>query len=269
MIKFRFPVQILLSALLVTIILSYNSCQKDEVPGEINLIFQHNVNSAPLVKDSLMYVNEAGNLYEVNELQYFISEVTLWKGGLGHAITDDNGIHYVDIDIPATLTWSPDKDFDAGNYDSISFVFGIIESKNQSGLFVNPPERDMFWPDVMGGGYHCMKMNGKWKEPSELLNPFNLHLGMGMTMDSLGNETFIPNDFRITLPLTDCYISGDLLYSNFIFTMEINSWFDTPNEWDWNIIGGQIMQNQDAMHKAVENGRDAFSVEYLSAKPKK
>ena len=42
--------------------------------------------------------------------------------------------------------------------------------------------------------------------------------------------------------------------------MNIEKWFAAPNLWDWNVIGGQIMMNQEAMHKACQNGANVFRV---------
>jgi len=42
--------------------------------------------------------------------------------------------------------------------------------------------------------------------------------------------------------------------------MNINSWFDTPNLWDFDVMGGMMMQNQQAMRMACQNGADAFSI---------
>ncbi len=252
---------------LIGIIFTFVSCKKDETPGKVSVIFQQKVRDTNLAKDSMIYTNTAGNQYEVNELQYFISELTFWKAGTNYTIATENGIHYVDIDIASTLSWSPDQELPPGTYDSVSFVLGINETKNKPGLFVNPPERDMFWPDMMGGGYHYMKMNGKWKTPSGTFEPFNMHLGIGMKTDTLGNDEFIQNYFTVTLPLVDCYISGRQLFRILRLTMEVNSWFETPDTWDWNVTGGQIMQYQDLMHKAAINGKDAFSVEYESGNP--
>ena len=245
----------------------YSSCRKDDTPGKVTFFFEHKVRDAFLAKDSMIYINAAGNPFEVNELQYFLSEITLWKSGSAHTLTVENGIHYIDIDIPSSLSWSPEQEFPAGEYDSVSFVFGINEAKNKSGLFVNPPERDMFWPEMMGGGYHLMKMNGKWKTPEELIEPFNMHLGIGMIMDSLGNESFVQNCFTVTQKLDNCYISGRQLFRHLVFTMDIESWFETPLTWDWNSTGGQIMQYQALMHSAALNGRDALSVRYETANP--
>jgi hypothetical protein len=257
-----------LFAFLAFLAISTSSCRKDDNGGKLIFTFVHRVGDADLIKDSMAYTNTAGNKYEVNELQYFISDVILWKEGSGHYLTSDSGVHYVDIDINSTLQWMPRQVFPAGSYDSVSFTIGLNETRNIQGYFVNPPERDMFWPDVMGGGYHYLKMNGKWMTSSSEIKPFNLHLGVGMVSDSLGNDVFIPNYFTVTLPLTACEIHETQLYRQFMIVMDVNSWFDTPNTWDWNLVGGQIMQNQDAMHAAAQNGKNAFSVLYDAPKPK-
>jgi hypothetical protein len=208
-------------------------------------------------KGVMNYTNQAGNQYQVDELQYFISEVSITLAdGQVIPITSDSAIHYVDADIPSTLTWSPKDRLPVTDYASITFVFGINEAKNKTGQFVNPPERDMFWPDMMGGGYHYMKMNGKWKAEGDTIKPFNFHIGIGM--NEMGT-TFYQNYYSVTLPLN---IHAGTLSNKFTITMNIEKWFEAPNVWNWNVTGGQIMQNQDAMHKASENGANVFQVSH-------
>lgn len=239
------------------------SCGKDEIKSVApTFVFKHNVNDSALQRGVMNYTNLAGNLYQVDELQYFISEITLKTAdGQLIGIKSESAIHYVDLDVPASLTWNPKDQIPAGNYTSISFVFGINESKNKTGLYVNPPERDMFWPDLMGGGYHYMKMNGKWKAAGDVITPFNFHLGIGMNMDK---TEFYQNCFTVTIPLN---IHTGSFANIFTITMNIEKWFEAPNVWDWNIIGGQIMMNQAAMHKACENGVNAFQVTFEGANP--
>ena len=233
------------------------SCKKEETKyAPVEFVFEHHVDGTSLQKAEMKYTNLAGNNYEVDELQYFISDLTLKKSsGQQVAITSDSAIHYIDLAIPASLNWNPAERIPVESYDSISFIFGISESKNKTGLFVNPPQRDMFWPDMMGGGYHYMKMNGKWKAPGDVIKPFNFHLGIGM--GEMG--VFYQNYFRVTLPLK--FVAGEV--SNvFYITMNIEKWFESPNLWDWNVIGGQIMQNQPAMHKACQNGAHVFAARH-------
>jgi len=240
---------------MLSAILLITSCKEDEVKSVTpEFVFQHIVKGSGLQKGVMNYTNQAGNVYEVDEIQYFISEVTL-KTASGQliSITSDSAIHYVDLAIPSTLTWRTADLIPVTDYDSISFVFGINETKNKTGLFVNPPERDMFWPDMMGGGYHLMKMNGKWKAPGDVFKAFNFHIGIGM--GAMG--TFYQNYFKVTLPFKNVPSSANNVI---VVTMNIEKWFESPNLWDWNVIGGQIMQNQSAMRKACENGAHVFSV---------
>jgi len=243
---------------LSSILLLFVSCAEERVKSVApDFVFKHYINGYEFQKGAMNYTNQAGNLYQVDELQYFISEVSIkLADGQVMPITSDNAIHYVDMDIPSTLAWSPKDRLPVTGYESITFVFGIIESKNTTGLFVNPPERDMFWPEMMGGGYHYMKMNGKWLAEADTIKPFNMHLGTSMPdAPSVSNR----NTFSVTLPLN---VQGGTLSNTFTITMNIEKWFEAPNVWNWNVIGGQIMQNQDAMQKAGENGANTFQVSH-------
>lgn len=257
-----------IAAFLLLTLLILSSCRKEEISCKLSIQFNHMVDGAFLVKDSRIYTNEAGNHFEVNELQYFISEISLWKDGIRYAVKSDTNIHYVDIEHPSSLEWQPESEFPEGKYDSLTFIFGLQASWNKTGLFLNPPERDMFWPDLMGGGYHYIKMNGKWESDEGEIKPFNLHIGIGIASDGNGNDIFFHNSFPVKLVLENCTLVGDQPDQRLNITMNINSWFTTPYTWNWNIIGGQIMQNQEAMYLAAENGKDAFTVKFEKVYPK-
>jgi len=242
---------------LLCVMLLIASCKKDETKyAPVAFVFEHSVDGISLQKGEMKYTNLAGNVYEVDELQYFISEISLMSSsGKQVSVTSDSAIHYIDLAIPSSAYWVPSDRIPVEEYDSISFIFGISESKNKTGLFVNPPQRDMFWPDMMGGGYHYMKMNGRWKAPGDIIRPFNFHLGIGM--GEMGK--FYQNFFRVTLPLK---FDANEVSNRVYIVMNIEKWFQSPNLWDWNVIGGQIMQNQAAMHKACENGAHVFEARH-------
>lgn len=250
----KFRLGIVISALLFLLA----SCRKDEEkPVVPQFVFKHNVNGSPLQKGAMIYTNKAGNRYRIDELQYFISEIIVkTTDGNRYPITTDSGIHYIDIALPSTLTWKPKDRWPVTGYESIMITFGINEVKNKTGLYVNPPERDMFWPEMMGGGYHYMKMNGQWKSLGDTVKPFNFHLGVGMNEDG---STHYQNYFAVEFPLN---IQAGSLNNVFTITMNIEKWFEDPYVWDWNVIGGQIMQNQYAMRKACGNGNYAFEISH-------
>jgi hypothetical protein len=261
---------LLFSVFLSTLLLLDFSC-KNEPPdagkttGHISFSFTHLVDGLPLEKDVMKYVNAAGNPYEVNQLMYFISDVTLHKSdGTSKLISDWTDIHYVDIDIPSTLTWDVYDDIAAGAYDSISFIFGITKEKNQSFCFVNPPEVNMMWPDVLGGGYHYMMINGSWKDNSNIAKSFAFHLGIGQLYKSNVIEVdsiyaFVQNYFSVKLP-NSAFTVEETKTRNIEIIMNVESWFKTPHIYDHNYWGGAIMQNQPAMQMAKENGFDVFTV---------
>jgi hypothetical protein len=250
-----------------SLLLSISSCkEEDPGTGKINLTFEELVDLVPLEVDSVHYQNEAGNEYFITEVQYFISNVRLYyHDGKTHDIQQDDGIHYRDTDIPETKTWIINDDVPEGLIDSITFIFGLDEETNQSGLFPNPPEANMFWPDELGGGYHYMKLNGKWLTVNQQISPFNFHLGIGQTYDTTGAVTgFIQNYFKVSVFLP-VYSSAILIVNpdqttNIKISMNIESWFKTPHTWDFNTMGGMMMQNQEALKAACENGYDVFTI---------
>ena len=250
--------------------LLYAGCKPQTIDPEedkanISFVFHHYVDGNPVKYDTLMYVNEAGNEYMINEIQYFISDVKLYhEDGSVILIDEWDDIYYVDIDIPSTLRWQVFDDLPVGNYSAISFTFGINEVKNQSFMYVNPPERDMFWPTYLGGGYHYMKINGKWKaKPSNMVTPIDFHLGIGQIYD--GNDSviaFVQNYFDVSLASSSFSLAKDEV-KEIHLRMDIEEWFKNPNTINFDSVGGYTMQNQDAMGKAKENGHTVFSIQTI------
>lgn len=125
--------------LVVLIALLCSACCRTPA-GHIKLNFSFVVDNDSLRLDTCMYRNAAGNLYEVNDVQFFISHVRLESSsGEMVEIADNQGIHYTDIRIPGTLSWSITDELPAEEYKSITFVFGLEGEQNSTGFFPNPP----------------------------------------------------------------------------------------------------------------------------------
>jgi hypothetical protein len=254
---------------LMLLISLFSGCDKNEnpatEPAKIKFHFTHYNQGEPQQFDTMKYVNAAGNQYLVNEIQYFISDVRLhFADGSGQLLDGWKDIHYVDTDLPETQVWSVFDDLKAGDVEKIVFTFGITAQKNNSLMFVNPPERDMFWPEVLGGGYHYLKLNGKWRTPEGQIYPFDFHLGIGQIyaggvvhVDSITG--FVQNHFDVELPASSFTINhGESIEAE--IRMNVENWFQNPNTYNHNIWGGDIMQTQAAMQQGCENGRqDVFT----------
>jgi hypothetical protein len=261
--KFKIIALTLISIL--TLVLSCNDdpAVPEEQTGKIQISFEHRVDGQPIVFDKLIYKNESGNQYLVNEIQYFISDVKLHKTDGSSVLLDAwEDIHYVDTDLPDTWQWNFLDEIPLGSFEKISFTFGINEEKNQSLMFVNPPESLMFWPELLGGGYHYMKLNGKWIDTLNQESPYNFHLGIGQVYYSYPDSitSYIQNYFEVVLPNSSFELS-DGQTQKFTLVMNVENWFKSPNTYNHNQWGGDIMQKQDAMKTACENGWNVFTLE--------
>lgn len=262
--------KILIKILFVIIAGSFfiSGCKTDPVQpadeyGKIKFTFDHRINGQAIVFDEMKYTNEADNQYLVNEIQYFISDVTIHTQSGEQILLDEwEDIHYVDTDILNTQTYAFKDEIPPGNYSKISYTFGINEQKNQSLMFLNQPESFMFWPEYLGGGYHYMKLNGKWLDTLNQVSPFDFHLGIGQVYHSFPDSitSFIHNYFKVELPGSSFEMkSGQTI--DFTIVMNVENWFKSPTVYDHNQWGGDIMQTQDAMKVGCNNGWDVFSIE--------
>ncbi len=240
--------------LLLAVACVVSSCQ--EPSGKVRVRFTFSVDGAGLRQDTMLYQNEAGNRYEVTEAQYFISDMVFTAAdGARYAILSDRCAHYVDADLPGTLVWCPDDELPAGGYSAVTFVFGLAPRLNVPHRYTNAPENNMSWPASMGGGYHNMKINGRWLDPGGEARPFNLHSGRLVTADGDTLET----SFSVTLPLSGFIVRKDEV-AGLVIDMDINRWFCSPCLFDLNVYGGGVMQNAEAQRALAANGWDVFSV---------
>lgn len=229
------------------------SCTKPASHGDMSVSINYSVNGKPLITDSLCYRNEAENEFMITEIQWFISKMEL-QDERSEWVALEPKIFYIDTNIPEShainITSIP-----VGTYKALRFVFGLDEEDNRTGLFTDPPESEMFWPDLLGGGYHYMKLNGKYLDTEGRLAPLAIHLGIGQNEN---HSKFYQNYFIVELPI-DLTIAENA-ENQLDLTMNIDNWFRNPNLYDFNEFGIHIMQNQAAQQALKENGSDVFKI---------
>lgn len=232
--------------LIILLSLLVASCTKKEENGFVDICVDYSVNNEPLITDTLCYTNEAGNEFLVTEIQWFASKWEL-QDEQGRWIASDR-IFYIDTNIPESQTLRMDS-IPIGKYKKVRFTFGLDESDNLSGRFSDPPESNMFWPEQLGGGYHYMKLNGKFVNEAGQLVPLNIHLGRLHEED---------NHFVVELPID--FSITESTENQLNLTMIIDNWFRSPNLYDFNEYGSAIMQNQAAQNVLKQNGQDVFDI---------
>jgi hypothetical protein len=261
---------IFLSLLVVAFISGCSEESESPNYGKLTFNFQHHVDGEPVIFNSMQYTNAAGSEYEVTEVQWFISDITLKKNDGTVIILDQNEFaHYIDTNPNrlGTLTWNIQDDVPVGDYQSIKMTFGLKGEKNIHYTFPDQPESSMEWPIILGGqngGYHYMKLNGFWNNTQGLRRPFNFHLGVGQERDTEGNISgYIQNWFEVELANSGFTLNSDQR-AIVKLVMNIQNWFNNPNIYDHNEYGGAIMDKQEAMGKACANGKeDVFEAQSI------
>jgi len=235
------------------------SCSNPKPYGYVRIIFEHRWgNSAVDMDETTPYINAAGNTLTLHNLEYFISDLIV--GNVAMTSAKYGNIHYIRPDNDAFATLFLTHQIPVGPYNNIAFTFGLDNTKNKSNLFPNSPEKDMFWPENMGGGYHFMKFDGKWKNPGEPTNQgFGLHLGTLKKTIERQNEkidTLFPNHFRVSVP-KNFEVNANETTTIYVF-VDLKQWMESPYTWDFNVMGGEIMSREQALDSLARNGRNVF-----------
>lgn len=232
---------------LTVIGLVFTSCEKDKpIATDITINFTHTVDGSDLITNSMIYTNEAGEDYDVQTLKYLISDITLHAENESSIQLDE--VHFINIFDESTFSFTY-NDVPNNNYTSISYRMGFDTTKNISNLYINENyHAAMAWPDMMGGGYHYMKLEGDFNDS---LSGYGTHTGGTMGMDYSFN-----NIDDISLIVNDDLGSVDVNIN-----MEINNWYKTPNQIEFSTYGMGIMGNMDMQRDLKQNGMaDVFSV---------
>lgn len=226
------------------------SCTKTETTvvepatpkGILNIQIAHEVDGNSLVFDSMIYQNKANNLYSISKVNYYISNVKLWGKNNSDYLFDS--IMFIDASLKSinlNLSRVP-----VGNYQSISFNIGIDAARNIHNAIPNSPENiSMLWPDVMGGGYHFLKLEGKYLDSLKNEKGIAIHIGLN---SSLVNHHPINSDIKIVENNT----------SSVKLAMNLNEWFMNPYTFDFNRDGNYTMGDSTAMNFIKNNGNDVF-----------
>ena len=228
------------------IIMTFSSCEKPN-QTDLTINFTHTVDAEELTTNSMVYSNSAGENYDVRTLKYLISDITLHAENENEIILSD--IHFIDISEESTFSFTV-EDLPNNNYTSISYKMGLDTIKNTNNLHINESYHSaMAWPETNGGGYHYMKLEGAYNNDSTF---YNTHTG-----GTMGGDYSFNNVDNISLTIDD-----DLGDVSININMEINNWYNSPNQIDFSSYGMGIMMNMMMQMDIKNNGiTDVFSVD--------
>ena len=227
------------------------TCIYEDVPAELVLAFEQEVDGEPVEQHQISYTSAAGNEYSITRLHYYLSNISLYRQN-GDSVFLDVA-QYIDIDQPATLEL--DTTLPEGTYTGVGFWFGVPDEKNVAGeLPATSNNLNMLWPEPMGGGYHFMKLEGRFLTSQGDTGLYATHMG-GLVKDDVDYASHFFDRITFDNPLT----VEDGAHYIIPIVMDVNSWYETPHLWDFNDFSG-VMGNPMAQEMLRKNGVDVFNV---------
>jgi hypothetical protein len=109
------------------------------------------------------------------------------------------------------------------------------------------------WPDMIGGGYHQMKMEGRFIDSNTDTTSYQFHNG-SITKTAGSTEAGIANYIFVKLDKTIGMDANKIIEIN----MQIDEWYKNPNLWDLDALHSMLMPNQAAQLLISDNGASVF-----------
>ena len=233
----------------------------------IKLTFTHNFDGSSITQNEfnqMNYKNAKGDSLSFTKLRYSISDIRFYLSN-GDSVYVDGTYHLVDLTDDASLTYIlpvltnfvDGKDYKA-TFTGIGFNYGFDANDNVSGAYTDLNNANWQWPDMIGGGYHQLQMEGMFKDNTGTYVTYQYHNGSA-TKDP--NGVFQPNYRYIKLANS----SFDVKETNNIeIKMNLANWFRNPNTWDLNTYHAMLMPNYNAQLMITQNAVDVFSAGTIS-----
>ena len=238
-------------------ILVFMSCDKDNdtVQANITFNFTHAWDETPITNanfNTIQYTNTSGQDMSIEKLRYLISKITFQKSN-GELVTLE-GYNLVDVTNNENLTFAPTATIETGTYSNVSFTFGFDNDDNYNQNYTDLNSVSWNVPELLGGGYHYMQLEGKFLDQTDTETGYAYHTIRAV--DNSGDNLVFQDTF-FQVDLGEVTITDDAVFN---IEMNIAEWFKTPNIWNLNTLNNMLMPNFDAQIMMYENGQNVFSL---------
>ena len=238
----------------LVLIIIFSTCKNETEccvnlsPITVNLKFTHNWNGVALTAadfNSFKFTTENGETISIERLRYLISNISI-----GNTIKDYNLVN-IGENTGSEIT------FEEVNQESnlLQFTFGFADEDNIDGVYQDLNSASFNVPSMLGGGYHFMQFDGKYKDTNNQDANFNYHAIRAVDRSDPDNLVFEDTSFKIDLGTID-------FTNNATIEVKINiaEWFKNPNTWDLNELNTVLMPNFEAQKLMSANGKSVFSL---------
>ncbi len=258
--------QFVFGIILVLFSCTNNTTELENTAVKTVFNFSHNWDGAPLTSAAfgiISFSNANEDLLSIERLRYVISDIT-FIGSSGEQLSvsiedvqnSDNlqkKHHLIDVAQASTLSFSTITPIPPGNY-TVVFTFGLTNEANANN-YTDLNSANFNVPDMLGGGYHYMQLDGKFINANNEEQGYNYHAIRAV--DNPGANPTFPQDtfFTVNLGIVNVIANQAIKVE-----MNVAQWFDNPNQWNLNTLNQVLMPNSSAQIKMFENGQNVFSL---------
>ena len=230
------------------------NCCVDLSPVKVTLKFTHNWDGIPVNSsdfNKFNFTNKNGEKISINRLRYLISNIYLGD----HEYRNSNYYKHNLIDIGENSGQEISfLEAQKGNHN-LKFTFGFSDADNQDAIYVDLNSDNFNVPGMLGGGYHFMQFDGKYKDTNNQDANFNYHAIRAVDRTDSKNLKF--EDTSFSVDLGNIEIKNDAIIE---IKMNIAEWFKNPTTWNLNELNTVLMPNFEAQKIISKNGETVFSL---------
>jgi len=262
-------------ALILAICFAFVACNNDDetttpiVNTAVDFTFTQNWDGANIANsdyETSTYTNANGEEMTLSKLVYLISDITFTNAA--GDIFDAGDYNLIDARTGSNASFTPNIEIPEGNY-TVSFTYGFDDEDNIDLAYPDLNVADNGWgvPGPLGGGYHYMRLEGKYINSMSDETAFQFHNIRANKHSSLppGPNTLVElRDTSIEVNLGTVSVTTG---TSIEVKMNVAEWFKNPNQWDLNVLFSVLMPNFDAQILMNENGQNVFSRGAVTVNP--
>jgi hypothetical protein len=244
--------------IIICLFFALNSCSQDRdislSPVAITLNFTHSWDGIEITNadfNELKFTNENEQDLSIERLRYLISEISLTHESGVVTVLDEYNL--VDLTNTKGLSFTTSETILPGDYTSVSFRFGFSNEYNIDGAYPDLNTTNFNVPAALGGGYHFMQFDGKYRDITSVEAPFNYHVISAIDPSNTND----PKDTSFSLNIGAATIGGN---TNIQIEMDVSEWFKNPTMWNLNEYDINLMGNYDVQLLMNQNGSSVFSL---------
>jgi hypothetical protein len=202
------------------LMVSCNDKTDDPVPvttGTVYFVFKNEIDGQPIQTGSISYTNEAGNVYSVDELEYYISNMTFIKSD-GSEFKAPENYELIDESKNESKVFAV-SGVPFGAYSHLRFNVGVDSTHNFSGAQNGDldPVLGMLWD--WSSGYVFFKHIGYFMDSTGVQTDLQYHYGTlkGLVTEELPVTLDVSSTQRIvtiTFNLNKIYRSPNMINFN-------------------------------------------------------